>query len=106
MNVSLESLVNNLPDDGFNNLERYYKGEKLSLVKRKGFYPYEYMNSLKRFKEDKIPPEEAFYSRLTGEGISDEDYEDVKKVWKVFGMKTLQDYHDLYMLQGRFVYFS
>ena len=96
MSTSLESLVNNLPGDAFNNLERYYKGEKLSLVKRKGFYPYEYMNSLKRFKEDKIPPKEAFYSRHTGEGISDEDYEDVKKVWKVFGMKTLQDYHDLY----------
>ena len=96
MSTSLESLVNNLPDDAFNNLERYYKGEKLSLVKRKGFYPYEYMNSLKRFKENKIPPKEAFYSRLTGEGISDEDYEHAKKVWKVFGMKTLQDYHDLY----------
>ena len=96
MSESLESLVNNLPDDAFNNLERFYKGEKLSLVKRKGFYPYEYMNSLERFKEDKIPSKEAFYSRLTGEGISDEDYEHVGKVWKVFGMKTLQDYHDLY----------
>ena len=96
MNDSLESLINNLPDDGFNNLERYYKGEKLSLVKQKGFYPYEYMNSLERFKENKIPPKEAFYSRLTGEGISDEGYERVEKVWKVFSMKTLQDYHDLY----------
>ena len=96
MSDSLESLVNNLPDDAFNILERYYKGEKLSLVKRKGFYPYEYMDSLKRFKENKLPPKEAFYSRLTGEGISDEDYEHAKKVWKVFGMKTLQDYHDLY----------
>ena len=96
MSTSLESLVNNLPDDAFNILERYYKGEKLSLVKRKGVYPYEYMNSLERFKENKFPPKEAFYSRLTGEGISDEDYEHAKKVWKVFGMKTLQDYHDLY----------
>ena len=96
MSDSLESLVNNLPDDGFNILERSYKGEKLSLVKRKGFYPYEYMDSLKRFKENKIPSKEAFYSRLTEEGISDEDYEHVKKVWKVFGMKTLQDYHNLY----------
>ena len=96
MSDSLESLVNNLPDDAFNNLERYYKGEKLSLVKEKGFYPYEYMDSLERVKEDKHPPKEAFYSRLTGEGISDEGYERVKKVWKVFGMKTLQDYHDLY----------
>ena len=96
MSTSLESLVYTLPDDAFNILEKCYKGERLSLVKRKGFYPYEYMDSLKRFKENKIPPKEAFYSRLTGEGISDEDYEHVKKVWKVFGMKTLQDYHDLY----------
>ena len=96
MNTSLESLVNNLPGDAFNNLERYYKGEKLSLVKRKGVYPYEYMDSLERFKENKLPPKEAFYSRLTGEGISDEDLKHVEKVWKVFGMKTLQDYHDLY----------
>ena len=54
------------------------------------------MDSLERFKENKLPPKEAFYSRLTGEGISDEDYEHAEKVWKVFGMKTLQDYHDLY----------
>ena len=96
MSTSLDNLVNNLPDDAFNNLERYYKEEKLSLVKGKGVYPYEYMDSLERFKENKLPPKEAFYSRLTGEGISNEDYERVKKVWKVFGMKTLQDYHDLY----------
>ena len=96
MSNSLESLVNNLPDDAFNNLERCYKGEKLSLVKRKGVYPYEYMDFLERFKENKLPPKEAFYSRLTGEGIGDEDYEHAEKVWKVFGMKTLQDYHDLY----------
>ena len=96
MSTSLESLVNNLPNDAFNNLERYYKGEKLSLVKRKGVYPYEYTDSLERFKENKIPPKEAFYSRLTGEGISDEDLKHAEKVWKVFGMKTLQDYHDLY----------
>ena len=96
MSTSLDSLVNNLPDDAFNNLERYYKGEKLNLVKGKGVYPYEYIDSLERFKENKLPPKEAFYSRLVGEGISDEDYERAKKVWKVFGMKTLQDYHDLY----------
>ena len=96
MSASLDSLVDNLPGDAFNNLEGCYKGEKLSLVKRKGVYPYEYMNSLERFKENKLPPKEAFYSRLTGEGISDKDYEHAKKVWKVFGMKTLQDYHDLY----------
>ena len=96
MPASLDSLVNNLPEDAFNNLKKYYTGDKLSLVKRKGVYPYEYMDSLERFKETKLPPKEAFYSRLTNEGISDEDYTHAKKVWKVFKMEHLQDYHNLY----------
>ena len=46
MAASLDSLVNNLPEDAFNNLKKYYTGDKLSLVKRKGVYPYEYMSTL------------------------------------------------------------
>ena len=45
MSSSLETLVNNLPKDAFNNLEKYHTGEKAELIKRKGFYPYEYMNT-------------------------------------------------------------
>ena len=96
MAASLDSLVNNLPEDAFNNLKKYYTGDKLSLVKRKGVYPYQYMDSLERFKETKLPPKEAFYSKLNNEGINDEDYTHAKKVWKVFEMKHLQDYHNLY----------
>ena len=96
MAASLDSLVNNLPEDAFNNLKKYYTGDKLSLVKRKGVYPYEYMDSLERFKETKLPPKEAFYSRLTEEDISDEDYTHAKKVWKEFKMEHFQDYHNLY----------
>ena len=96
MAESLDSLVNNLPKDAFNNLKRYYTGDKLSLVMRKGVYPYEYMDSLERLKETQLPQREAFYSRLNDEGISDEDYAHARNVWKTFEMKTLQDYHDLY----------
>ena len=46
MAESLDKLVNNLPEDAFNNLKKYYTGDKLSLVKRKGVYPYEYMDKL------------------------------------------------------------
>ena len=63
---------------------------------RKGVYPYEYMDSLKRLKENKLPPKESFYSRLTEENISDEDYQHAKKDWEVFKMKHVQEYHNLY----------
>ena len=87
MAASLDKLVNNLPKD---------MGDKLSLLTKKGVYPYEYMNSQERLKETKLPPKEAFYSRLNDEGISDEDYQHAQKVWKTFEMKTLKDYHNLY----------
>ena len=96
MGSSLETLVNNLPKDAFNNLERYYTGEKAELIKRKGFYPYEYMNTEERFKETKLPPKKAFYSRLSGKGITKGDYKHALNVWNVFNMKTFLDYHELY----------
>ena len=96
MSTSLEALVNNLPKDAFNNLERFYTGEKAELIKRKGFYQYEYMNTEERFKETKLPPRKAFYSRLSGKGITKGDYKHALNVWKVFNMITLLDYHELY----------
>ena len=96
MSTSLDSLVNDLPETAFNNLKRYYTGDKFNLVKRKGVYPYEYMDSLERFKENKLPPKKSFYSRLIGEDISNEDYAHAKKVWEIFEMEHFQDYHNLY----------
>ena len=96
MAASLDSLVNNLPEDAFNNPKRYYTGDKLSLVMRKGVHPYEYMDTLERLKETKLPPKEAFYSKPNNEDISDEDYAHAQKVWRVFKMEHFQDYHNLY----------
>ena len=74
MATSLDNLVNNLPKDAFNNVKKHYAEDKLSLLTRKGVYPYEYMDMLEKLKETKLPSKEAFYSRLNGVGISDEDY--------------------------------
>ena len=54
------------------------------------------MDSPKKLKETQIPPEEAFYSRLSDEGISDENYAHAQKVWKTFEIKNLEEYHYLY----------
>ena len=94
MAASLDSLVDNLPEDDFNNVKRYYAED--SLLTRKGVYPYEYMDSLEKLKETKLPPKEAFYSRLSDEGISEENYVHARKVWETFEMKNLEDYHNLY----------
>ena len=46
------------------------------------------MDSCEKIEETTIPPKEAFYSELNLEGISDADYELVKKVWEVLKIKN------------------
>ena len=96
MSSSLGVLVNNLPKDAFNNLLKYFTPKQAEILKQKGFYPYEYMDKVERFKEDKPPPLKAFYSKLSGRGITKTDYKHVWNVWNTFNMKTLKEYHELY----------
>ena len=96
MSSSLEALVNNLPKNGFKNISKYYTPEQVELIKQKGFYPYEYMDTEEKFKEDKPPPQKVFFSKLTGKGISNKNYSHVLNVWNSFNMETLKDYHKLY----------
>ena len=96
MSSSLGALVNNLPKDGFKNISKYYTPEQVELIKQKGFYPYEYMDSIEKFNDTKPPPREVFYSKLTGRGISEKDYKHAWNVWNTFKMKTFKDYHELH----------
>ena len=69
---------------------------KFALLLRKGVYLYEYMDNWERFNEAPLPDKESFYSELNKEGITDDDYVHAQKVWKVFKIKDLGEYYDLY----------
>ena len=74
-----------------------YTSIQYELLVKKGIYPYEYMSSWDKFKETKLPPEEAFYSKLNMVGVSSENYQHARSVWKEFEIKNLGEYHDLYL---------
>ena len=82
MSSSLDSLVNNLVKEGeqFFGFEEYNENQYKLLIK-KGIYPYEHMNDWDKFKEAKLPPREAFYSKLNMSGVGNEDYEHANRVW-------------------------
>ena len=63
--------------------------EYSSLLTRKGIYPYEYFDSIERFEEEELPPQESFYSTLTEEGVSNEDYKHAQNVWNKFQVWNL-----------------
>ena len=69
MNSSLDSLVKNLSNNDFKYLSEEFSGKFLELVKEKGVYPYEYMNSFKKVSEDKLPDKCEFFNSLKDECI-------------------------------------
>ena len=93
---SLEALVNNLSREDFKNLLKYFTPRQAELLKQKGFYPYEYMDTEEKFNNTKPPPQKAFNSKLSGKGISNKNYNHVLNVWNTFNMKTFKEYHELY----------
>ena len=52
LSSSLDSLVKNLNKDDYKYLSQEFDNNALDLVKRKGFYPYEYMSDFEKFKEE------------------------------------------------------
>ena len=64
MNSSLDSLAKNLSDHDLVCLSEEFSGKFLKLVKQKGVYPYEYMDSFKKFSADKLPDKCEFFSFL------------------------------------------
>ena len=97
MNSSHDSLVKNLMSEDFKYLSEEFSSEQLRLVKEKLVYPYDYMDSFKRFNEDKLPDKSEFFSSLKGKCISEQEYDRAINVWKVFKIKHLGEYHDLYL---------
>ena len=95
MNSSLEKLVKNLLGDDFKYLTKEFGLNNLKLLKQKDADSYEYMDSFKRFSEEKLPGKKCFYSSLKdgttgdngeklGDHISDEDYLMYKNIWNKF----------------------
>ena len=108
MNSSLDKLVKNLVDEDFEYLVKEFGFKHLEILKQKGTYPYEYMNSFKRFNEEKLPARKYFFSstkkgkidedgKISDGHISIEDYLTCEKIWNKFKMKNMGDYHDHYL---------
>ena len=63
---------------------------KFILLLRKGVYPYEYMDSWKKFNETSLPIKEDFYSHLNMEDIEDIDYKHGNNVFNNLKLNNLR----------------
>ena len=72
MNSSLDKLVKSLSDEDFKYLVEELGSGNLELLKQKGYYPYEYINSFERLNEEKLPARKYFYSSIKDGKIVDD----------------------------------
>jgi len=72
-------------------------------MRKKGIFPYVYLDSASRLEDTSLPPREAFYSNLTERECSLEDYDHALKVWSHFSCSTLKDYLELYLKTNVFL---
>ena len=97
MSSSLDKLVSNLPNDALMYTSEEFQDKKLKLMSQKGVYPYDYMDSFYRFDEQTLPAKKEFYSIMNDQHILDEDYNHAQNVWKIFKIRNMGEYHDLYL---------
>ena len=71
MNSSLEKIVKNFSDNDFKYLTEEFGSTNLEPLKQKDAYPYEYMDSFKRFVEEKLSDKKCFYSSVKDVTASD-----------------------------------
>ena len=94
----LDKLASNLPKDDLIYTSKAFKGKRLDLLSKKGVYPYDFMDRFEKFNNRELRTKDQFYSTLNDEHIMDDEYIHAKEVWDTFYIKTMGDYHDLYLV--------
>ena len=109
MSFSLEKLHKNSANNDFKYLTQEFGSKNLELLKQTdAYYPYEYMESFKRFSREELPNKKIFYRSLkdgttvdNGEKlnghITDEEYLTCIKIWNKFNMKNMGNFHDQHL---------
>ena len=67
-------------------------------MSQKGVYPYNFMDSFEKFNQMELPNKDQFYSILNNPHITGDEYDHANKVWNTLMIKTMGEYHDLYLV--------
>jgi hypothetical protein len=106
LSESLSNLVDNLKKSNYNFpitekiFQKYINNSDINreLLFRKGYYPYEYMDSFDKFIETNLPEKDSFKSVLNQSELNDIEYKHIQTIWKTFNIQNMGEYHDFYMM--------
>ena len=103
MNSSLEKLEEVFPENQFEIMKSLIptvSDENIQLLKQKGYYPYSNMSSRTKFSDTQLLPLEKWGNTLDGGNVKiiDSNLAHANRLWEIFCSRTLQDYHDAYLI--------
>ena len=97
LNKSLDYLTKTIDDEDRISLKEEFR-KNYKLLTKKGIYPYDYFDNMKKYNETKIPDHTNFKNKLNNnKNISNEEYKHAHNVFKTFKCKNLMDYSILYL---------
>ena len=99
LSSSLDNLVSLLLKRGrdkFTHTTKFLRDD--DLVFAKGVYPYSYMTGPEKFTETQLPLIETFHNTFEDEPCPPKNYDRACEIWGHYDMKTMQNYHDHYLL--------
>lgn len=96
---SLEKISETLDPKQCIEIKKYFSDTaQFNEIRKKGIYPYSYVNSIDKLYETQLPAIENFYDELRGENLNQSDYERATNVWSLFKCQNLMDYTKIYLL--------
>ena len=96
MSSSLDKLVSSLPKEAYQYTSEEFTGKRLNLMSQKGVHS----DCFEKFDQTELPSKEQFFSILNDQHVTNEEYDHARTVWKTFDIKTMGEYHDLYLKSG------
>ena len=97
LNKSLDYLTKTIDDEDRVSLKQEFE-KNYEVLTKKGIYPYDYFDNIKKYNETKIPDHTNFENKLNNnKNVSNTEYKHAIKVFKTFKCKNLLDYSILYL---------
>ncbi|XP_047035542.1 uncharacterized protein LOC124641502 isoform X1 [Helicoverpa zea] len=98
LSCSLDTLSKSLTKEENIHLASEFRDyDQFVLLREKGVFPYEYIDSWAKYDVKELPPKYTFFNSLTSEHITDAEYQRAQKIWDAFKIDSLGRYNDLYL---------
>ena len=99
LDASIEQLAYEISAEELKETKNYFPNVTTDILKGKGFYPYDWMDSEEKLNVKFLPTYKNFFSSLKNKNITLNEYEKAREGWKAFNCKTMGDYTKIYCIR-------